>query len=145
MTKTPQLTGKLRCGYKDCYRTCRLTGRERTVPHDWSSMVIMSDTPFRLQTFLSHTQLDAVLCPEHLEAILAVLPSAGSGCSYSGCINGMANLDSDDAIKQGWRRVLVGRKLLTPADLLRAEVDGLLCPRHFVQVMRRFTIGASYV
>ena len=145
MIQTPRFTGKLLCGYKDCKRTCRLAGRERTVPSDWSSIVIASDTPLKLETFFFRTHLDGVLCPEHLEMIRAALPSAGSGCSYLGCINGMANLNPDDAIKQGWRRVLVGRKLLTPADILRAEVDGQLCPRHFVQVMRRFTIGASYV
>ena len=145
MTQTPHFTGNLRCGYKECTRTCRLTGPEHTVPSDWSSIVIASDTPHKLETFLFRTHLDGVLCPEHLEMTRAALPSTGPGCSYSGCFDGMDNLDSNDAIKQGWRSVLVGRKLLKPADVLEAEVDGLVCPRHFVQVMRRFTIGASYV
>ena len=106
-------------------------------------MVIMSGTPFQLQSFITETQLDAVLCPEHVKVILGILQSTGAGCSYSGCLDGVANPDWNDAVKQGWRRVLVGRKFLRPDQILGAEIDGLLCPRHFVQVMRQFKVGAS--
>ena len=109
----------------------------RRLPPGWNALVAAHDSLLEFETFLTGTDLDVVLCPEHSTTILDLLRSGDSVCSRRGCPQTYGS--PQYALDWGWRQIAIGdESFLDPEGLLAARHDGLICERHFLEVVGHF-------
>ena len=145
MTTPSQQPNAVRCAYDGCRASFPIFDANSEAPTDWYAALMLKATPLDIQTFLgSANVLDAMLCPPHAQEILAIVQAGRPGCAYRGCINGFAEVDPQPAISEGWRWLLMGTgDLLNPDNVLRAKIDGFLCPRHVEMFCSQFSVYRS--
>jgi len=70
---------------------------------------------------------------------------AATACAWVGCDETYViakGSDSIDSLPEGWRLLVVAKgSLFNPRNLLNADVDGSLCPKHYKLLLSILKIG----
>lgn len=69
----------------------------------------------------------------------------GTACAWLGCHEEYPipkGSSSVDSMPEGWRSLVVAKgSLFDPRNILHADVDGSLCPKHYRQLLSILKIG----
>ena len=130
-----------RCIYKNCRDSFAMSDLqpENRLPRGWNAIVAARSSLLVIESFLSGTDIDALLCPEHSALILGLLRASDSVCSRKECP--LSQHDPQSAFRRGWRQVVIGNaNFLEPHGLLEASHDGLICNQHFREILSHFKL-----